>query len=53
MQIPTLSRDETTGIAYQAFKRAGDTAGHIRTLTETSISWTASVTYSFGLTYFV
>ena len=51
MQIPTLAREGSTGIAYQAFKRNGDTAGHIRTLTETSIVWTAGTNYSFGLTY--
>lgn len=53
MQIATLAREQSTGIAYQAFKRNGDTAGHIRTLTEGSIVWTAGQIYQFGLTYFV
>jgi hypothetical protein len=53
MQIAALAREQSTGIAYQAFKRNGDTAGHIRTLTEGSIVWTAGQIYQFGLTYFV
>ena len=53
MQIATLAREQSTGTAYQAFKRNGDTAGHIRTLTEGSIVWTAGQIYQFGLTYFV
>ena len=53
MQIAALAREQSTGIAYQAFKRNGDTAGHIRTLTETGIVWTAGQIYQFGLTYFV
>ena len=53
MQIAALAREQSTGIDYQAFKRAGDTAGHIRSLTEGSIVWTAGQIYQFGLTYFV
>jgi len=53
MQIAALVREQSTGTAYQAFKRVGDTAGHIRTLTEGSIVWTAGQIYQFGLTYFV
>ena len=53
-QTPTLCREMTNvGTAYQAFINQSNTTGHVRSLTETAISWTTNNQYVFFMTYIV